>query len=314
MDKYEKKLYFYHPQQNTMHSHPAIQATVKVFDSIQSRWQSRSFMKILGTLLVVFYLLSLLMIELQRLGLLGSIFSFVPFSHFKSIELAFTLLLFFEVVELVLSLEKSVSQSMHIQLEILSLILLRSAFKVVGEFPEVITMDAIKEQVLYMFSDAFGALLIFFGVLIIKRFEKSLSICRTEDGLQSFVTIKKLLALLLLAIFLTMIILDVIYFFMDVRVFDFFHSFYTILIFSDVLVVFISLRYSDSYLVLFRNSGFALGTVIIRLALNADPPFNAALGIAATLFVMGLVYFYNKAYSDEMKNVKLPNKFTNKSR
>ncbi|RLD90723.1 MAG: hypothetical protein DRJ09_03295 [Bacteroidetes bacterium] len=43
-------------------------------------------------------------------------------NHFKSIELAFTLLLFFEVVELVLSLEKSVSQSMHIQLEILSLI------------------------------------------------------------------------------------------------------------------------------------------------------------------------------------------------
>ena len=271
-------------------------------------------MKLLGTLLVVFYLLSMLMIELQRMGLLGSGFSFVPVNHFKSIELAFTLLLFFEVVELVLSLEKSVSQSMHIQLEILSLILLRSAFKVVGDFPEVITMNAIKEDVVFMFADAFGALLIFFGVLVIKRFEKSLSICRTEDGLQSFVAIKKMLALLLLVVFLTMIILDVVYFFMGIHVFDFFHSFYTILIFSDVLVVFISLRYSDSYLVLFRNSGFALGTVIIRLALNANAPFNALLGLVATLFVMGLVYFYNKAYSDEMKDVKLPSKFTNKSR
>ncbi len=296
-----------------MYNHTVVRKTIWVFDSIQSRWSSRKFMKMLGTVLVVFYLVSLLMIELQRMGVLGLLFGFIPSNHFKSIELAFTLLLFFEVIELVLSLEKSVSQSMHIQLEILSLILLRSAFKVVGNFPEVITMDAIKEGVIYLFSDAFGALLIFLGVLIIKRFEKSLSICRTEDGLQSFVAIKKILALLLLIIFMVMIVLDVVYFFTGTRTFDFFHSFYTILIFSDVLVVFISLRYSDSYLVLFRNSGFALGTVIIRLALNAAPPFNAVLGVVATIFVLGLVFFYNKAYSEETKNVRLPRKFPDKS-
>ncbi len=292
-----------------MYNKKFFQDATRVFDVVQSKWNSRSFMKTLGTVLVIFYMLSLVLIALQRYGLLGSFFWFIPVNYFRSIEFAFTLLLFFEVVELVLSLEKSVSQSMHIQLEILSLILLRSAFKVVGDFPEVITMDAIKEDVMYMFTDAFGALLIFIGILIIKRFEKSLSICRTEDGLQSFVTLKKILALLLLLIFMVMALLDVVFFFKQAHTFNFFHLFYTILIFSDVLVVFVSLRYSDSYLVLFRNSGFALGTVIIRLALNADLPFNALLGVVATIFVMGLVYFYNKAYSDEVKNVKLPRKF-----
>lgn len=286
-----------------MYNSRLIKSTVRFFDTISEKWNSRSFMKLLGSILVIFYLLALVMIELQRQGMLSSFLGFIPSNHFKSIELAFTLLLLFEVVELVLSLEKSVSQSMHIQLEILSLILLRSAFKVVGDFPEVITISAIKEDVLYMFADAFGALLIFIGVLLIKRFEKSLSICRTEDGLQSFVTIKKLLALLLLLIFAVFIVFDIYYFITDKEpVFDFFHAFYTVLIFSDVLVVFISLRYSDSYLVLFRNSGFALGTVLIRLALNASSPFSMLLGLAATLFVLGLVYFYNKAYADEIKD------------
>ena len=293
-----------------MHKNVTIVKTLRLFDFIQNKWRSRSFMKLLGTILVVFYLFSLLLIAFQKNGLLGGFFQFVPRNYFKSIEFAFTLLLFFEVIELVLSLEKSVSQSMHIQLEILSLILLRSAFKVVGDFPEVITMDAIKEDVIFMFSDAFGALLIFLGVLIIKRFEKNLSICRTEDGLQSFVSIKKILALVLLVSFLVMIVLDAVYFFNGTRTFNFFHSFYTILIFSDVLVVFISLRYSDSYLVLFRNSGFALGTVIIRLALNGAPPFNAILGVVATIFVLGLVYFYNKAYADDVKGLNLPKKFS----
>jgi hypothetical protein len=295
-----------------MYNKPVVLSLITLFDNIEKHWKSRSFMRLLGTLLVLFFLLSLVMIEMQRLGWLGSFFSFIPVNHFKSIEFAFTLLLFFEVVELVLSLEKSVSQSMHIQLEILSLILLRSAFKMVGDFPEVITIDAIKDDVIYIFTDAFGALLIFFGVLLIKRFEKSLSICRTEDGLNSFVAVKKLLALILLMLFVVLITMDVYFFFQDEHTFDFFHAFYTILIFSDVLVVFISLRYSDSYLVLFRNSGFALGTVIIRLALNTNPPYNALLGVLATVFILGLVYLYNKAYADEVKGLDLPRKFTSK--
>lgn len=293
-----------------MYNSPVVLRFVKIFDRIERLWNSRSFMKSLGTILVSFYLLSLLFIEFQRAGWLGSFFKFVPTNFFRSIELAFTLLLFFEVIELVLSLVKSVAKSMHIQLEILSLILLRGAFKVVGDFPNVITMDVVKQDAIYMFSDAFGALLIFLGVFLIKRFARHLSICRTEDGLRSFITIKKLLSLFLLLLFTVLIFLDIFYFFSGIKVFNFFHIFYTVLIFSDILIVFLSLRYSDSYLVLFRNSGFALGTVVIRLALSSAAPLNALLGIVATLFLLGLVYFYNKAYADEVKGQKFPIKFS----
>jgi hypothetical protein len=267
-------------------------------------------MKSLGTVTVFFYLFSLILIELKRNGLLGDQFTFIPTNHFKSIQLAFTLLLFFEVISMVFSLEKSVSKSMHIQLEILSLILLRSGFKLLGEFPEVITWDVIETNVFYVFTDAFGALFIFVGVLYIKKFEKNLSICRSTDMLKNFIKIKKLVALVLLFIFAVLIVLDIVNFFREKELFNLFYAIFTTLIFSDVLLVFISLRYSESYLVLFRNSGFALGTVIIRLTLNTKPPYNSIMGVIATLFVLSLVYFYNKAYAEEVKNKGMFKKVT----
>ncbi len=289
---------------------------VNLFDKIHKSWESPRFMKKLGNITVFFYLLALVLIELKRLGIFGDSFNFIPTDHFKAIHLGFTLLLFYEVISMVLSLEKSVSKSMNIQLEILSLILLRSGFKLLGDFPEVITWDVIKLNVLYVFSDAFGALLIFIGILYIKKFEKHLSICKSKTSLNNFVKVKKLLALLLLLIFGIFISIDIINFFRGKEVFNVFHAIYTTLIFSDVLLVFISLRYSESYLVMFRNSGFALGTVIIRIALNSKPPYNALLGVIATLFILILVYFYNKAYSHELqrnnfkRKVKIPNSTT----
>jgi hypothetical protein len=296
-----------------MSNNRVVPVLINFFDKLEKNWESPRFMKLIGTVTVTFYLLSLLLIELKRNGLLGEQYGFIPTNHFKSIQLAFTLLLFFELITMVFSLEKSVSKSMHIQLEILSLILLRSGFKLLGDLPEVITWEALKTNVVYVFSDAFGALMIFVGVLFIKKFERNLSICLTTDMLNNFIKIKKLVALVLLFIFVFLIVIDVVNFFMERETFNLFYAIYTTLIFSDVLIVFISLRFSESYLVLFRNSGFALGTVIIRLALNTKPPFNAIMGVVATLFILALVYFYNKAYGEEAKSKNLVETFKMKN-
>jgi len=76
-------------------------------------------------------------------------------------------------------------------------------------------------------------------------------------------------------------------------VYPFFKTFYTVLIFSDVLIVLISLRYTATYHVVFRNSGFALATVTLRIALAAPVYINVLLGIAASAFILGLTYAYN---------------------
>ena len=85
----------------------------------------------------------------------------------------------------------------------------------------------------------------------------------------------------------------------------FFEEIFSLLIFSDVLIVLISLRYSASYRVVFRNSAFALATVLIRLALTAPPLYNAVLGLMAALYTIGLTLAYNE-FAPILRETRLP--------
>jgi hypothetical protein len=64
------------------------------------------------------------------------------------------------------------------------------------------------------------------------------------------------------------------------------------LVFADLTIVFLSLRHSFTYEHVFRASGFAVVTVLIRIALTAPPFVNAALGVGATLLGVGLAAVY----------------------
>jgi len=277
------------------------------FDNLSAYWESDKFVKAVGSVLVVVYLVFLLLISLKHVAVLEPFLQMIPDNYFKAIEFAFTLLLFFEVISLVFTIPKSISKSVSIQLEIFSLILLRNAFKIFGDFPDVFSWEIIEHNIYIIFANAFGSLLIFFILVYIKRIEKHLSICKSMVSLLNFVRVKKLISILLLIIFIAMIILDLVFFFLNSEIFDFFHTFYSILIFTDVLIVFISLRYSNNYYVIFRNSGYAIATVLIRIALELPEPYLMLVGVVATLLVLALALVYNKAYKldDEIKDLKI---------
>jgi hypothetical protein len=78
---------------------------------------------------------------------------------------------------------------------------------------------------------------------------------------------------------------------------DYFEIFYTLLIFADVLIVLVSMRYSIAYPIVFRYFGFAVATVLIRLALTAPRFVDAGLGITAALFAVALTWVYNLSVS-----------------
>ena len=59
------------------------------------------------------------------------------------------------------------------------------------------------------------------------------------------------------------------------------------LVFADLLIVFLSLRHRFTYEDVFQSSGYAVVTVLIRIALTAPPFLNVALGVGAT--VLGVV-------------------------
>ncbi len=259
-----------------------------IFDPLHHLWEHEKIHRKISIGLVIFFICSVLLIELKRQGVLPEIFAaLLPKNHFSAVHAAFTVVLILEVISLVFTLPCSFSRSVGKQFEILSLILLRNAFKELSYFPHPVTLEGNTMAVLHIISDGFGALLVF-ALLGYYYYSQS----RTpDDGMQpsdlfSFVAAKKGIALILLGVFIFLGINYGIKSITGQEHTDFFHDFYTLLILTDILVVLISQCFNPSFFTVFRNSGFALSTLLIRMALAAPPFFDVLLGVAAAVFAI----------------------------
>ncbi len=265
-----------------------------IFDRLEALWESPRTRQVVGKLLVFAFILALTVIELNRQNLLPrAVHRFVPDNHFYAVNIAFTLLLIVEVIGLVMVLVRSVADSVGKYFEVLSLILLRQSFEELVHFDEPIKWPENISPVLHILSDGAGALSIFVVLGYYYRIQLHRPITSDLVEARKFVTAKKLVSLLLLIAFFGIGGRNAWFYFVHGTKYSFFDTFYTILIFSDVLIVLISLRYSSTYHVVFRNSGFALATLLIRLALTAPPYISVALGFGAAVFVVGLTLSYN---------------------
>ena len=101
-----------------------------LYDGLERRLHGARSARTIGAVLAFTFLASLVVIEIGRQGFLPDpLADFIPDSHFHAIDFAFTALMLFEVMLLVLALAHSVTASAGKQFEILSLILLRLSFK-----------------------------------------------------------------------------------------------------------------------------------------------------------------------------------------
>lgn len=271
---------------------------VRLFDALQAWWGGARQQRLSGTALVATFLVALAAIEARRQGWLPpGLAGAIPTNHFHAVQLAFTFLLFLAVIGVVFSLAHSVSESLGRQFEIFSLILLRQTFKELSTFREPIGWTEVSGAIGGMTSDAAGALAVFALLGLFYRLQRRRPITADSRETESFVRAKKSVALVLLFGFALIGATDLGYAVTGRDTFNFFESFYTLLVLSDILLVLISLRYSSTYRVVFRNSGFAVATLLVRVALTAPPYFNALLGLAAVLFACGLTWAYN-AFAD----------------
>jgi len=265
-----------------------------LFDWIELHLESKQGMKFFASLLVSFFVAAIVVIELNRRHLVPEpLASHFSLSHLSAIEQAFNLLLALEVMSLILSLSHSVTKSVGKQFEILSLILLRDTFKEFSHFSEPLAWVEIAPALSSIVASAIGALLIFVVLGFYYKIQKSHPISKDEKVRSHFILAKKLIALLLLVSFVGICVTDLWGYFALGLPENAFASFYTVLIFSDVLIVLISLRYSSHYLVSFRNSGYAVATVLIRLALIAPITISAVIGVGTTLFALCITLAYN---------------------
>lgn len=268
------------------------------FDPLRDWWESGRTQRGVAAILAMIFLVGLLGIEAKRQGVLpGGLAARVPDSHFYAVNLAFSLVLGLEVIGLVFALPNSVSRAVGKQFEILSLILLRNAFKQLALFDEPVRLAGHLEPLWHILADGAGALAVFAALGVYYRMQRRRSALPGggEDKAR-FIAAKKLVALALLTVFALLG-------FVSLRdylsapthadaIHQFFETFYTVLIFSDILIVLVSQRYLPGYHAVFRNSCYALATLLIRLALSAPPVLDVLLGVTAALFTVALAKAY----------------------
>lgn len=269
-----------------------------IFDPLNQFYEQEKVHRKISILLVLFFISSLLVIELNRQHLLPTALgNMVPGNHFYAIGGAFTVILILEVISLIFVLPCSFSRSVGKQFEILSLILMRNAFKELSHFQEPVTFVGNEKSILYILSDGFGAVLVFalLGVYYLLQ-ARTVDERDALDDLYRFVAAKKGIALVLLASFIVMGIHALYGTITGDKQDDFFRDFYTLLIITDILLVLVAQCFHPSFYSIFRNSGFALSTMIIRLALVAPVYFNVLLGLAAIVLAILLTVISDKLF------------------
>lgn len=271
-----------------------------LMEKLEAVVESAVSRSLVSTLLVLAFIMGLVSVELNIRGMLpGFISPYVPVKHLVIIAQTFMILLCFEVISLVFSFVHSVSISMGKQIEIVSLVLLRDVFKEFSYFSEPIEWANMKPFLFPMVSSALGAFVLFVILGYYYKIHKSHPITHDSNETKNFIKIKRNISFLLLLSFLIIIIYEAVIFFQTGRPNKAFETFYTILIFSDILIILVSMRYSSNYTITFRNSGFAVATVFMRMALMSPPPWSAFIGIGSALFVVGLSMHYRYCTASE---------------
>lgn len=263
---------------------------LRLFDAIADRFERPATRRAFATVVASAFVCSVVAIELARQGWLPDrLGALVPRNHFRSVDLAFYLVLAWEVAALAIGLAASVANAAGKQFEVFSLILLRHAFEAFGKLDEPVSWVQAQGVVVEIGWYGAGALALFVTLGAYYAAQRHPALPGRDGGRVSFVALKKLVALALLAIYAALAIRAALQ--EDPR---FFSSFYTVLVLADVFLVLAALRHSGAYHLIFRNSGLAASTVVLRLALTAPPAWSAALGAAAGLFALAVTLTCNR--------------------
>ena len=228
--------------------------------------------------------------EAKRLGILPpDLAAHMPGRHLDAIHLAFTLILILELLGLVFAIPNSLSKALATQFQILGLILLRNAFKELANLHEPIEMMLDLQAVFHIGILGLAALVIFACLGLYHRLPQPTS--PLDCGMRMrYVMSKKILGLALLVIFICAGFCDLWRFWSAGQSSTFFETIYSVLIFADVALALNAQRYLHNFHATFRNTGYVLATLLIRIALGTTPPWDAVIGVCAILYALALTF------------------------
>ena len=214
-------------------------------------------------------------------------------SPLSSLYTPFSILLAYEVYQLIRTIPESFSSSVGKQYEIATLLVVRDILKRLSdiEFEEGWSIDA---DLGFLIVECFTFLVLFYTSLVYHKISKQIKNDNIRsEKLSSFIYSKQIIALLMLVVFLTVTFTSMSGWIESVLEGKggvnreiFFLDFFTFLILADILILLISYWFYTDFGNLARNTGFVLSTVIIRVAISS--PGISAMILFALSGIIGV--------------------------
>jgi len=255
------------------------------------------------------FLAHLLLVFLSRtLAAPPALIAAVGKNYLAAIYTPFSFILFYEVLMLIAALPQSTTQSIAKQYEIVSLIFIRRFFKDIAELDDIGKLAQLSPEVLPVFLDVCGGLFMFLLVTVFIHAGRRRSHPDTSESpeLKKFISRKKAIALALTVLLVSLAAYNLVLFAMqafesiyhgapaklDPNTF-FYTDVFTVMIFTDVLIVILSLAVSDRYELVFRNAAFVISTILIRFSLTTVRQYSALLAVTGMVFGIVTLLIYN---------------------
>jgi hypothetical protein len=230
-------------------------------------------------------------------------------NYLTAISTPFNFILFYEVLTLIAALPSSTTRSIANQFEIVSLIFIRDVFRDIAKAGDMVTEHRITFETLPLFMDMWAGFFMFLLVAVFqhvaqKRVQASASSVPTRGTLR-YIAQKRLVAVALASLLMTMAAYNLSLFAVAVgkilltgqgtieAASTFYNDVFTVMIFTDVLLLILSLVVSGQYEMVFRNAAFVVSIILIRFSLTEGYPFGAPLAILAMLFAILTLLVFN---------------------
>lgn len=235
-------------------------------------------------------------------------------NYLAAIYTPFTIILFHEVLILISAIPQSPAESVATQFEIVSLIFIRGFFKEIGEMDFGQLEAPTVEMLSRLLENVGGGLFLFFLVTLFKRAALRRDPRDAVDHspeMQIFVLWKKGMALAVTALFIIMAVSGIKSVLVETNqvVFHgatkmaasklfFYNDVFSIMIFTDVLILILSLVVSGQYEFVFRNAAFVVSRTLMRFALLSEQPWSVVFATVGMVFAILtiLVYNYGRKY------------------
>jgi hypothetical protein len=230
---------------------------------------------LLHLLLCLLYQLGFIDFSVQTSGLFDS--------YLDALYTPFSIFLAYEVYELIRTIPDSFTNSIGKQFEIITLLVVRDILKRLSDIDATVT-STVDDSITILAVECLAFLILFGTALFFSSAQRETSLMTNDsEELEKFISQKKLLAILLLIVYILTAIYSLSTWTYNVFEGDgstnrtiFFLDFFTLLIMADILILLVSYHYITEFAHLARNTGFILSTVILRVAI-ASPGMSGAI-------------------------------------